>query len=109
MAGPLLSIGVADFTGGPRFFERSGISKMSDAVYQDEINYLENQLYYREDELAELRKENVSLKQQIEAMKCCGNCKHKGTRTAICIDCSILWPEAKCGETDNWQPKGGDA
>ncbi len=43
------------------------------ATYYDEVV---DEITQRLKRIAELEKENAELEQQIEKMKCCGNCKH---------------------------------
>lgn len=69
------------------------------------IHYLIRALYNKKEDL---RKANTQLKQQIESMKCCGNCKYEihgydgENECSKESRCSIPWIE-KEGKTDLWE------
>ena len=48
----------------------------ADSYYRDYLDNVNTEMLKRFNRLTELETENEQLKQQIERMKCCENCKH---------------------------------
>ena len=50
-------------------------------------------------QIAELEKENAELKEQIEQMKCCENCRHYSRTYGGCYSCDTY---QSCTSLSNW-------
>ena len=50
-------------------------------------------------QIAELEKENAELKEQIEKMKCCENCRHYSRTYGDCYSCDLY---ESCTSLSNW-------
>jgi len=72
-------------------------------ISAEAIEYMSDTPVFNYDEVRELEAYTTELETQIEAMKCCGNCKYLGIVYPECHFCDKHNNVTKSMQKDNWQ------